>query len=548
MLLLSWFLIKPLVGPGYFPMHDDTQVARVVVMGRALREGQFPVRWVSDLGYGYGYPLYNFYAPLPYYFGGTLHAFGVDSIVATKTMFAAGILLAVVFFYFFADYIFGTISAIVGTLLFSYAPYHAVQVYIRGAVGEYWAIAFAPLILWGFSLIVKKKTSIGIVVGGIGFACVIVSHTILGFLTSGLVIGGILLYSLYAFIRKSFDAQLMMHLFMSVLLGFGLSAFFWLPAFVEMGSTSVSSMISRAPTNFFDHFVCPLQLWDSPWGYAGSAPGCVDGMSFKLGKLQLIVTMIAALMWVVSLKNKKKSTITAMATIGVILFVLSVVGMIDVSKSLWLIVPFVSFIQYPWRLLAFVMLAMGISASFFISTIQQRTHQILLAIVVVGICLFMNAKLFAPQYLYAQDSKAFETTDELRFRISKISDEYLPPGIKKPISASEIITAPIIGNENLRVTEITDSDTNYKAILESNIDQQTVFQKAVFPGWIYKINGLLVRPTIVQGEPRMVLSKGKSTFEASLTNTPIRIVGNVLSVISFVLVGGVLTYGKKTKT
>jgi hypothetical protein len=222
--------------------------------------------------------------------------------------------------------------------------------------------------------------------------------------------------------------------------------------------------------------------------------------------------------------------------------------MIDVSKSLWLIVPFVSFIQYPWRLLAFVMLAMGISASFFISTIQQRTHQILLAIVVVGICLFMNAKLFAPQYLYAQDSKAFETTDELRFRISKISDEYLPPGIKKPISASEIITAPIIGNENLRVTEITDSDTNYKAILESNIDQQTVFQKAVFPGWIYKINGLLVRPTIVQGEPRMVLSKGKSTFEASLTNTPIRIVGNVLSVISFVLVGGVLTYGKKTKT
>ena len=75
--ILSFFMIKPLWVNGYFPMHDDTQVARVVEMGRALRAGQFPVRWVSDLGYGYGYPIYNFYGPLPYYAGGALQAMGV---------------------------------------------------------------------------------------------------------------------------------------------------------------------------------------------------------------------------------------------------------------------------------------------------------------------------------------------------------------------------------------------------------------------------------------------------------------------------------------
>ena len=44
MLLLSIAAVLPLTNPGYFPMHDDTQVARVVEMGRSLKEGQFPVR------------------------------------------------------------------------------------------------------------------------------------------------------------------------------------------------------------------------------------------------------------------------------------------------------------------------------------------------------------------------------------------------------------------------------------------------------------------------------------------------------------------------
>ena len=69
-LALSFWAIKPLFISGFFPMHDDTQVARVFEMGKMLKEGTFPVRWVPDLGYGYGYPLFNFYAPLAYYVGG----------------------------------------------------------------------------------------------------------------------------------------------------------------------------------------------------------------------------------------------------------------------------------------------------------------------------------------------------------------------------------------------------------------------------------------------------------------------------------------------
>src|SRR3990167_1872112 len=92
-LLLSLWVIKPLFVNGFFPMHDDTQVARVFEMGKALRDGMFPVRWVPDLGYGYGYPIFNFYAPLSYYFGGFLTLLGFDALLATKIMMAVGILL-----------------------------------------------------------------------------------------------------------------------------------------------------------------------------------------------------------------------------------------------------------------------------------------------------------------------------------------------------------------------------------------------------------------------------------------------------------------------
>src|SRR3989338_1004644 len=97
-LFLSLGTVLPLFHSGFFPMHDDTQVVRVNQMYKALSDGQFPVRWVSDLGYGFGYPIFNFYAPLPYYAGAFVNFF-TDSLSATKLMFFIGIILSGIFMY-----------------------------------------------------------------------------------------------------------------------------------------------------------------------------------------------------------------------------------------------------------------------------------------------------------------------------------------------------------------------------------------------------------------------------------------------------------------
>src|SRR3990172_12552232 len=93
-LIFSFFTYKPLLNPGFFPIHDDTQVARVYEMTQSLKDGMFPVRWVEDLGYGYGYPIFNFYDPLPYYLGAGFMFLGFDALVATKLVMTLGMILS----------------------------------------------------------------------------------------------------------------------------------------------------------------------------------------------------------------------------------------------------------------------------------------------------------------------------------------------------------------------------------------------------------------------------------------------------------------------
>jgi len=547
-IFLSFWLIRPLLSNGYFPMHDDTQVARVVVMGKALREGQFPVRWVSDLGYGFGYPIFNFYGPLPYYIGGGLYALGVDSVVATKLMFGIGIILASVTIYLLLEKVFGKISAIVGSIAFSYAPYHAVDIYVRGAVGEYWAIAFLPLLVLGFVLLSKKKQRLlGILVGAIGLFGVIFSHTILGYLTTGIVVVSILIFLGIRVVQKKMNIVNILMPVSILVLGLSLSAFFWIPAFSEMKYTGVSSMITGATTGFFDHFVCVGQLWNSPWGFGGSAPGCIDGMSFKLGKPEIILAILGIGGWLFLLFKKKQSKAIIFMDGSVALFIVSLVGVLSISQSIWSMIPFYSFIQYPWRLLSYTIVCLGCLGAFFVTLIQRPVFRLVFALIAIGLCIGVNAKLFQPHYLYARDSSEFETPTELRYRISKISDEYLPAGIPKP-SRPEDIVHGLVKGDSINVTILKDTDTSVEVEVESSKIQQIQIQKAYFPGWKYQINGKDVIPKIARGLPSMIVSEGKSLVEMRFTNTPIRTVGNVISVISILLMAGILIYDKKTNS
>lgn len=547
-ILLVWAVL-PLFGKGYFPMHDDTQVARVIAMGNALKELQIPVRIVDDLGYGYGYPIFNFYSPLPYYVGGLLYAIGVDAVVSTKIMFLTPILLGASFLYLFLIPVYGIAASVVGSLLFSYAPYHAVQIYIRGSVGEYWAIAFVPLVLLSISNAHKYRGYVWTVIGSFSIAAMLSSHTILSVLVITLYVLFSIAYVFYQQVTRSpKNFRLYSPLLLILVGGLGLSAFFWIPAFLEMKYTGVSSMIASAPTSFYDHFVCTFQLWNSPWGFGGSAQGCMsDGMSYKLGKIHIFFMLVSMFLYIRKRYTDPKASTSFQFIIGIVLLFVSIFGTLELSSFIWNVFPFTSLVQYPWRLLSISIVASGIVGAYGISLVPNSRIRFLTALLsVVGI-IAVNAKLFVPKYIYEPDVTHEFSTEDIRFRISKISDEYLPDSLIKPKLSTEVPSKVLTSKFDARITLQSQKSTYVKATVVTSSNDILTFQKAAFPGWVFTIDGKSVQSDTIHGLPVFSLSKGTHQFEAVFKDTPIRSQSTIISVMTLLLLGGLLIYGQKTK-
>lgn len=542
-LAIGYVTVRPLLGPGYFPMHDDTQVARVVEMGRAIREGQFPVRWVSDLGYGYGYPIFNFYGPLPYYVGGTLYALGVSGLAATKIMMGLGLVLAGLMMYLAIGNIAGISAGVLAAAFYMLAPYHAVQAYVRGAVGEYWALIFLPLILWGYwNISIRKNFRSGLLLGAAGVTGLVISHTILGY--AGMifvVLGGVLTIGVN--VRRQGEKQISYAASALILLGLGLSAFFWLPAITEMKYTNVASQIS-VTSDFRDHFVCLPQLWNSAWGYGGSAKGCLDGLSFKVGKEHLLLALAALIAMALGLVRNHKGK--WLLGIGAGIFLLSVFFMMSVSQPVWDVLPLFAYVQYPWRFLAFAIFGISIAVSTLVYAIRQQWLRWIAVAICLGIVLFVETKRFVPQYMYDRPSTSFESAADIEYRVSKISDEYLPPAVPRPKSADQIVRdiIPPSVNYTVRIQQNTDTYKKFEFLVDK--DSKVQVPVAYFPGWEYHVNEFTIVPPIVNGLPVLTVPSGLDVVQMQFTDTPVRRGGNILSLISLGVC--LYIYDKRKKT
>lgn len=540
--ILSWFALRPLTWAGFFPMHDDTQIARVAVMKNAISQGQFPVRWVSDLGYGYGYPIYNFYGPLPYYAGSIFAHLGFSALIATKIMFGIGILLLGWTTFALVASCWGSIAGLTAGVLVMYAPYHAVQIYVRGAVGEFWASAFIPVIMLGFLLVGSVRSRLkGVLIGSIGLAAIILSHTLSGFVAIVSCFIFLFGYVGYMFLNKSsWDRTVFLSYVGIISFGLGLSVFFWLPAFTEMQFTSVAGQIGSS-ASYKDHFVCLSQFWSSPWGFGGSTPGCVDGLSFKLGKIHILLALIGFLLWI----RAKKFHYNSLYIVAIGLVVGGVVFATAISTPLWSILPQFAYIQYPWRFITVIELGLAIFAT---SLVLQKSQVLSggIAASIIALTMWNNAYLFVPQYSYPRADKAFVTQEEIRFRISKISDEYLPSAVLRPTSQSEVVFDTIEATGAALVTKVRDEATYAVYRISSDQSLNVRINKAYFPGWRYWVNDVEVYPRITHGLPNITLPSGLTEITIRFIDTPVRIVGNVLSV-GFV-VALFFYYGKSKKT
>jgi hypothetical protein len=533
------FLLRPGI---YWNMHDDMQLIRQLEMEKCLYDGQIPCRWTPDLGYGYGYPLFNFYPPLPYFVGQIFRFAGSTFVAAVKDTAILQIIFSGFAMYLLASSLFGPVGGLLSGLFYTYAPYHAVDIYVRGAMDEAWAAVFFPLIFYFSKKLIDTHQTRYLVGLSASFAGLLLSHNPMVLIFSPLV----LLWSLFwVFISRpkklSDTFPSLLRLFLSALLALGISAFFTLPVLFESKLVQIDSMFTNYYT-YSIHFVSLFQLFISNvWGDGPSVWGPNDNLSFAIGYLHwLIPTICLLLLFVKHFKNKKFSNLE-IAVVGLIFMAYFSAFMThERSTFIWKIFTPLQKIQFPWRFLNVTEFLFSLSAGFLPLLIIR--HKILkishyvLFIVIIVLLIAINVNHFTPiTFGPITDAQKFSGQAWTNQITGGIYD-YLPKTAK---------TAPK-APAKASIDQIVPSDANYTLSgQKKGTDWQFFNLTLEKPSTVYL--SVLAFPTFeitdnqqkinYQIEPELgrislTLDAGQHQIYLKLRNTPIRTVSNFISFFS----------------
>lgn len=217
-----------LVGSQYPAFFDNDQVDRLFEMNKCFQAGQIPCRWIPDVGNVYGYPLFNYYAPLPYYFGEFFYVLTNSLTFAARIMFTMMFLGTYFFGFILAKKVFGNKGAFIASIIYTLFSYFFVTYLIRGPIDELWAFMFIPVLLWSLLRLMESRGVVNLLIVSLSVFLLLISHNLGTFLLVPLFI----LSSIILWLSNK-DPIFLKAAPLSLVLGLLLAAFYWLPMVTE---------------------------------------------------------------------------------------------------------------------------------------------------------------------------------------------------------------------------------------------------------------------------------------------------------------------------
>lgn len=349
----------------FYVSHDgESIVVKTASLYRAVIEGQNPPRWAGDMNYKYGAPVLNFYYPLGSYFGALAYFLGVSLELSFMFLIGLAFVLSGSSFYLYASTFLTKRAAFGAALLYMLAPYHFLNTFVRGQLGEMLAFVFVPLVFYSLDSYSKNKLTRHIIIGGVSFALLIVSHNILALLFS-IIIG------LYVLVSSS-NIKLIINKFIILLLGLGLSAYFWAPALYEGKYINSKLFVGNY---FADHFIRIENLIYAPWGF-GPNINDVGGLAPQIGIIQIILVLLSLL-----LLRFKKYRVQIAFWLGI--FIVSIFFTNERSSFLWGRLHILEQFQFPWRFIAIASFAAAVLAGYVLNYTKKNILNYLVIVIVL---------------------------------------------------------------------------------------------------------------------------------------------------------------------
>ena len=376
--------LAPLFAPGYFyAAHDGRHsVFYLAMFDASLRDGALWPRWAMHHIQGYGYPTFIIQAPLGFYVADLFVWLGAGYTLAVKFTWALGFFVSGWGMYTLVRHWLDRtgsalgqvverhrVAVLVAGLVYVYAPYHLVEIYVRAALNDALLLAWFPWVFLAFDRLIDQGAARGwtrrLAWAALSLAGCLLTHSFALISFTPLII----LFVLFRLALAHIQTAGQPHRGTALLRRTGLAAaggvlalllfaVFLVPLLVE-GPLLEQQVYVTNTYDYHNHFVQWGQFFSPFWGFGFSDDpvGANDGMSFQIGAAAVILAMLAG--YVLIRERGRSETATAWARLRrallgcMAIMTLGLLVMMTPSAAwLWASVPPLAIIQFPWRLLA----------------------------------------------------------------------------------------------------------------------------------------------------------------------------------------------------
>lgn len=368
-LLAAWaFILRPSL-----PRETDVElhVFRTAELGYALRAGVLYPRWAADFYYGYGYPIFNYYAPLTYYLANLLSlVLPGGAVFGVKAVFILGFICAGSGTYLLVRQLHNARAGLVATASYLFAPYiYLIDPHIRGDLAEFFALGIAPLTFYASIAFVRTHSHRNLIISTLLITSLIVTHNLLALVYFTMLTIYVMWITLIVppIVGRPLRLPTDFLSLMPLILGLALAAFFWLPVALERNAVQLGNLIGPGHFDYRNHFLTLSEL------FAPSTSldlGAVNpAFRFNLGLAQWLLAGFGMIMSLIAIICHCKNAPTSPRDSGTnaaptskeelaihtlfwfLSFVLLTALMLPISQTIWDCIPLMAFLQFPWRLL-----------------------------------------------------------------------------------------------------------------------------------------------------------------------------------------------------
>jgi len=558
-LLASWGLVETRAG-GDSPF----LLVRVHQLAAALKEGVFPVRWMGDAAYGYGYPFFNFYAALPYYLAALLKLLGFTYVNAIKGAQLLGLVAAGLGAYLLAKRLWpNPWGALLASAAYTFAPFHLVNLYVRGdSLSEFWAFAFYPFVLLTLMRLWEAPSLPRVGAVALAFGGLVMTHNVSALIFSPFV--ALLLVYLWLAGRGGRLRRFAIAV-AALALGLAVSAWFWFPALAERDWVHLEVQT----TGYFfygEHFrsgnlVQRTPLFDYRVDAAGTpfAMGLVQAVLAAAGAVWILVGAIRDLPLRVRQRAAPRPFIDGAGLWALVFLLIATAFITPLSRPLWARIPLLPFAQFPWRFLSVQALAAALVIGRLADIRPTR------AWVAQGAALLLAigaAVSIQPTYLHVRDADVTPQRLLLYEAFtgnvgSTVRAEYLPQAASPRPYAGEALWSdgvplPRVLNGDATAWPVGEKQSAFQRwrLDVHSPEARLVFQTLYYPGWRAFVDGREVPCGPQPGWGAIAVSVPQGSHEVVLrfARTGRRLAAEVASLLALGACVGFAASGMRRRT